>query len=136
MRRTARAGRARSLFQHVFDSSSLIEIERKHHIADLRRRRSEVVLPEKVAEEVGTRGTPLFRFIKHCPEVVSAFDSAEESAYLQIRAQVGVHDGEAAAIAVASVRKMPLVIEDKRGRTKAASHGVGCLTWNEFIHGN
>ena len=136
MRRTARRTRGRSLFQHVFDSSSLIEIERKRHMNDLRRRRSEVVLPEKVANEVGTKGTPLFGFIAHYPEVVSAFDSAEESAYLQIRSQVGIHDGEAAAIAVASVRRIPLVIEDKRGRTKAASHGVGCLTWNEFIHGN
>ena len=136
MRRTTRGSRGRSLFQHVFDSYSLIEIERKHHMTDLRKRRSEVVLPKKVAEEVGTRGTPLFRFIRHCPGVVSAFDSAEESAYLQIRSQVGIHDGEAAAIAVASVRKIPLVIEDKRGKAKAASHGVSCLTWNDFIHGN
>jgi predicted nucleic acid-binding protein len=117
----------------VFDASSLIEIERKRFMSQLRRRHSEVVVPQKVADEVGGKGTPLGRFIRSYPDVVTRFQASEGYEFLRIRSQVGIHDGEAAAIAVALSRDFPLVIEDKRGRTRATSHGVTCLGWREFV---
>ena len=123
------------LFQYVFDSSSLIFIERNKYVIQLRRRHSEVILPEKVAEEVKQPESPLETFLDHYPSVVTPFTSSEEELYLQIRGQAGIHDGEAAAITLALSRGILLVIEDKRGRTKAENHNIRCLTWQEFLHG-
>jgi predicted nucleic acid-binding protein len=106
----------RPLFQYVFDSSSLINIERRRRVKYLRKRYHEIILPEKVAEEVKTPGYPLERFLAHYPSVITTFTTSEEEQYLQIRGQSGIHDGEAAAMTVALSRQLPLVIEDKKGR--------------------
>jgi predicted nucleic acid-binding protein len=123
----------RSLFQYVFDSSSLIEIERNGKTGKLRRLRGEVLLPKKVAEEVAQPGTPLRRFISRYSDIISSFQPNEEEEYLRIRSQIGIDDGEASAIALALNRNLPLVIEDIRGRTKAQNHKVECLHWQEFF---
>ena len=125
----------RQLSQYVFVSSSLIFIERSKDVIQLRRRHSEVVLPEQVAEEVRQPGSPLETFLDHYPSVVTPFTSSEEDLYLQIRGQAGIHDGEAAAITLALSRSILLVIEDKMGRSKAENHGIRCLSWQEFLHG-
>ena len=128
---------SKSLFQFVFDSSSLIWIERKSFMSHLRRRHSEVILPEKVAEEVRQPGFPLENFLDRHPEVVIPLSSAEEYRYLEIRGQPGIHDGEAAAMTVALSRQLPLVIDEseKRARGKAENHGIRCLGWEDFIRG-
>lgn len=46
----------KSLFTHVFDASSLIDIEGNRRIADLRRLRDMVLMPEKVAKEISQPG--------------------------------------------------------------------------------
>ncbi|MHA1629772.1 MAG: hypothetical protein ACTSVS_06220 [Candidatus Heimdallarchaeota archaeon] len=91
------------------------------------------MIPEKVAEEINQKGAPLHRFIKKYPETITSFQPNEEEEYLRIRRQIGIDDGEAAAIAVALSRNKPLVIEDKKGRNKAQNHGIECLSWNEFL---
>lgn len=123
----------KSLFQCLFDSSSLIDIERRNKMTILRRRRGEVLIPEKVAGEVEQPHTPLDRFISKFSQVVSQFQNAEEKEYLRIRKQEGIHDADAAAIAMAINRKLPLVIEDKKAKAKAKNHGVETLTWQDFI---
>lgn len=102
----------------------------------MRRRHREVLLPEKVAEEVGTRGSSLERFLNRYPDVITSFSPEEEVRYLEMRAQEGIGGGEAAAIAVALVRNIPLVIDDKRGRGKAENHDIRCLNWSQFIEGH
>lgn len=128
---------SKSLFQFVFDSSSLVWIERRSFMSHLRRRYSEVVMPEKVAEEVGQPGYPLENFLVRHPDVVTPFSAAEEYRYLEIRGQPGIHDGEAAAITVALSRGLPLVIDEsqKRARGKAENHGIRCLGWEDFVKG-
>ena len=128
----------KSLFEYVFDSSSLIWMERKSQMSCLRRRSAEIIVPEKVAEEVKTPGYPLERFLAHYPDVVTTFNSLEEDLYLEIRGQPGIHDGEAAAITLALSRGLPLVIDEsqKRGRGKAENHGIHCLSWQEFMQGD
>ena len=93
-------------------------------------------MPEKVVGEVGLPNSKLGRFLNKYPGVVTSFDSREEEKYLEIRAQTGIDDGEAAAITVALIRKIPLVIEDRKGRSKAENHGIQCINWQQFVGGN
>ncbi len=90
-------------------------------------------MPEKVAEEVKQPGSPLKRFLDSYPSIIAPFTQEEEDLYLEVRAQPGIDDGEAAAIALAQSRKLPLVIEDKKGKSKAQNHGIRCLSSEEFL---
>lgn len=101
----------------------------------LRARRSDIVVPQKVADEVKQPRTPLANFLKRYPDVVILFTPLEEDRYLEIRRQPGIDDGEAAAIALALSRSLPLVIDDTKGRDKAQNHGIRCLGWREFVGG-
>ena|SRR3972149_6706596 len=123
----------KELFQYVFDASSLINIERNKKIGHLRSRKGAILIPEKVAAEVNTPRSPLHRFISKYPHVVTPFQNNEEDEYLRTRSQVGIDDGEAAAIAIASKRNLPLVIDDKKGKAKAENHGIQTLDWNDYI---
>lgn len=121
--------------QYIFDSSALINVERKGQMQYLRACQSEVIVPEKVAEEVKIPRYPLYTFLERYPSVVTAFTPQEENRYLEIRGQPGIHDGEAAAITLALGRQLPLVIDEsaKRGRGKAENHDIRCLSSQEFI---
>lgn len=122
-----------SFFQLVFDSSSLINIERRRQVKRLRKRRKELVLPEKVADEVKQKRGPLKTLLDSYPSLVALLTQQEEDRYLQIRVQQGIDDGEAAAIALALSRRLPLVVDDKKGRSKAQNHDVECLSSDEFL---
>ncbi len=125
----------KSLFQYLFDSSSLINIERNKKMTILRKRRGEVLIPEKVAAEVNQPNTPLHRFISKFYQVVTQFQNNEEEEYLRVRSQVGIDDGEAAAIAIAIKRRLPLVIDDKKGKEKAKNHDIQTFAWQDFVKG-
>lgn len=122
------------LFQLVFDASSLINIERNRKITLIRKLKEQILIPEKVAQEVNLPNSPLHRFILRYPDVVTPFQHNEEEEYLRIRSQVGIDDGEAAAIAIALTRDLPLVIDDKKGRAKAGGHGIKTASWEDFIN--
>lgn len=131
----------KSLFQYLFDSSSLINIERHKKMTSLRRRKGSVLIPEKVAYEVAYHPqvpskAPLRKLILKHPELVAQFQNNEEEEYLRVRSQVGIDDGEAAAIAIAIKRRLSLVIDDKKGKEKAENHGVQTFTWQDFVQGN
>jgi predicted nucleic acid-binding protein len=123
----------KELFQYVFDASSLINIERQKKMGELRKRKGGVLIPEKVAVEVNMPNSPLHKFISKYPGVVTSFQMTEEEEYLRVRSQVGIDDGEAAAIAISTNRRLPLVIDDKKGKTKAENHGVKTLSWQDFL---
>ena len=126
-----------SLFRYVFDASSLINIEKNRKMTQLRKRRAEVLIPKKVADEVSQPNKPLQRFINSYPKVVTHFQDKEEEEYLLLIRQTDViiDDGEAAAIAIADMRKLPIVIDDKAGGKKAKNHQIRTLSWIEFIRG-
>lgn len=128
----------KSLFQCVLDSSSLINIDRERKMKILRKRKGEVLIPEKVAYEVAfdpqiRSDDHLRKFIMKYPELVTRFQGGEEDDYLQIRKQIGIHDADAAAIAISMKRRLPLVIDDKKAKEKAEKHGVETLSWKKFI---
>ena len=128
----------KSLFQCVLDSSSLINIDRKKKMNILRKRKGEVLIPEKVAYEVAFDprircDDRLRKFIGKYSELVTPFQPGEEQEYLRIRSQIGIHDPDAAAIAIALKRRLQLVIDDKKAKQKAENHGVQTLPWDEFV---
>lgn len=101
----------------------------------LRKRRDAVIVPMKVAEEVMQPATPLKRFLDRYPDVITSFNLTEEDQYLEMRAQPGIDDGEAAAITLALSRGLPLIIDEKKGRSKAENHALRCLSWQDFVQG-
>ena len=123
----------KELFQYVFDASSLINIERQKKMIELRKRKGRILIPEKVAVEVNMPNSPLHNFIHKYPEIVTPFQETEADEYLRVRSQVGIDDGEAAAIAISSSRRLPLVIDDKKGKTKAENRGIKTLSWRDFL---
>jgi predicted nucleic acid-binding protein len=132
------------LWQHVIDSSSLINIQRRYGILALRRRKGAILLPRKVAEEVAfdprvSKLDPIKRFVEGNPQIISDFRTqVEEEEYLRILKQPGIGQGEAAAMAIAISRQLPLVIDEKETKAtgKAKSHGIYTLTGAEFIGGS
>lgn len=126
------------IFKCVFDASSLINIEREGKMNALRKHKGAVLIPEKVAGEINQPKSPLHGFITKYPETVISFQANEEDRYLQIRSQVGIHDGEASAIAIALNRGLSLVIDERETKAtgKAKNHGVKTLSWRDFLKGN
>ena len=130
----------KELFQYILDASSLINIERHEKVNLLKKRKGSVIIPEKVAYEVAYHplipsDSLLRKFVRKYPELVVQFQNNEEEEYLRIRSQVGIHDADAAAIAVAIKRRLSLVIDDKKAKEKAKNHGVNTLSWHDFIGG-
>jgi predicted nucleic acid-binding protein len=124
------------LFQYVFDTSSLINIERLKKMEHLRKRIGEIIIPEKVAEEINHPGKPLSNLVQKHPHVVAKFNGREEEEeYLRILRLPGMDPGEAAAIVIALRRKLPLVVDDKVGKATAKNYGLQTLSWKDFING-
>ena len=103
-------------------------------MSQLRSRIGEVLIPEKVANEVNQPNTPISRLIVRYPQIIEQFQNNEEEEYLRTRSQVGIDDGEAAAIAIASKRNLSLFIDDKKGKAKAENHGIQTLGWTDFLN--
>lgn len=131
-------GFQRSLFQKVFDACSLINLKDNKKMRFLRKRKGEILIPEKVADELnqGYKNDPLRKFIEKFPQTIAFFQNNEGDEYLRVRRQVGIGDGEAAAIAIAIKRNLPLVIDDKKGKEKAKNHGIETLGWQDFLRGS
>lgn len=122
--------------KHLFDSSSLINIERNRKMNILRRRRHEVLIPGKVEREVNQPNTPLHRFItRFYKQVVTQFQNNEEEEYLRVMSQFGIGEGEAAAIAMAIKRDLPVVTDDKKAKDTAKNYGIQTLSWQDFVQG-
>ncbi|HEX7344400.1 MAG TPA: hypothetical protein VF398_09050 [bacterium] len=93
------------LFKILFDSSALINIEGTKKMTKIRNNRNRILIPRKVATEIDLPNTALSRFIERFPNVITEFAGGdEEEEYLRIRSQPGIHDAEAAAIAMAVFR--------------------------------
>jgi len=131
---------ARELWEYVVDSTSLINIERNKGIKALRDRKGAILISKKVEYEVAhdpkiPKTDPLRRFVLANPQIVTEFQNNEEEEYLRILGQPGIDEGEASAIAIASRRKLPLVIDERETKAtgKARNHGVTTLGWQEFV---
>ena len=131
---------ARELWVHVLDSSSLINIERSAGVRTLEERKGAILISKKVEYEVALdpkipKADLLRQFVLTFPQIVTEFQNSEEEEYLRILVQPGIDEGEASVIAIASKRKLPLVIDerDTKATGKARNHGVTTLSWQEFL---
>ncbi len=131
---------AQELWQYVIDSSSLINIERKAGVKALHQRKGALLISERIAFEVALdpripKKDALKRFVEENPQMVIHFHHDEETEYLRVLQQPGIDQGEASAIAIASKRHLPLVIDerDTKATGKAKNHGVKTMSWQEFL---
>jgi predicted nucleic acid-binding protein len=120
------------LFHCVHDASSLIQLERsgRRGMLALRRRNQEVVITRRVVGEVaGVKSSPLARFLRLYPHVITDLDEAEERLCLMALQVPGMDPGEASAVAVAMSRQMTLVCEDGPARRVARELGLRVMDW-------
>lgn len=129
-------------WQYVFDSSSLINIERNKGVKILEQRKGAILISEKVAYEVAydprvKKTDPLRQFVLGNPQMITQFQDDEEEEYLRILQQQGIDPGEASVMAIALKRGLPLIIDERntKARGKARNHGITTYTWEEFLKG-
>jgi predicted nucleic acid-binding protein len=126
-------------WQYVMDSSALINIQRKRGVEYLKRRKGAILLPKQVEYEVALdprvkKRDPLRQFVLKNPNIVTQFRDDEDEEFLKILRQPEIDDGEAAAIAIALKRGLPLVIDERNTKAtgKARNHGIKVLKSEEF----
>jgi len=124
-------------FEHfVFDSSALIDMERSRDLTQLRDPGTSVWVPDRVAREVEQPGSRLGEWVRRNPRVVTRFETGPESSlYIRLLRQTTpkLHDGEAAAIAIAATRRATLVTNDKASKRKASEFHVRYVTHQAFL---
>ena len=124
-------------FEHyVFDSSALIDLEASGKLRKVRTPGSSVWVPERVKREVDTPGSRLRRWLRANPGVVTKFaTTGESSLYVRLLQHEApkVHDGEAAAIAIAAQRDAVLVTNDGASQEKAREYHVRQITDSQFL---
>ena len=127
-----------SLFRYVLDTCALIDIAGSEKMTVLRKVVNDIIIPQKVAEEI-KRPPSLKRFIKSHPEVVVEFDEKEGEQYLELleRYSFGkgsLGKGEVAAITISYNRDIPLVTDDTTATKKAKELGIKkILTYKGFL---
>lgn len=120
---------------YVLDADALIRLKASKRLAQLRNPGRSILIPERVRNEL--RRAPGWReWLETHRDNISGFVAQESDAYLTLLRQEHpkVHDGEAAAIAIAMHRRnATLVSEDKAARQKAQHRGVPVATTQEFL---
>lgn len=129
---------APEFWQYVMDSSSLINIDRNEGIRMLARRKEAIIISKQVAYEVANdpkvkKTDPLRQFVLRNPEIIAQFTDNEKDEYMRIASQSNIASGEASAMAIALKRKLALVTDDKKAKSKASNHGIETLSWQEFL---
>jgi predicted nucleic acid-binding protein len=120
---------------YVFDATSLIYFERRKRLARLQGSGVRLYVPDRVAKEVDKPRYPLEKWLEANRGLVTRMLPEEGRLYLRFLAQpeTRLHDGEAAALAIALHRTAKVVTDDEAARRKASSHGISFLTTKEFI---
>ena len=87
-------------------------------------------------EEVNQRGSDLSKWLRDNPQVVTRMLPEESREYMRliVQSNPAIDDGEAVAIAIASQRKLALVIEDGAGRIVAARAGLEVLSVRPVVN--
>ena len=118
--------------RYVLDATTLINFERSSDLKRLPPAGVRLFIPDRVAREVNRPQTRLETWLKRHPRLVTAMLPEESRLYLELIRQPEIHDGEAAALAIASRRQAQLVTDDIAAQRKAAAHTVECLSTVEF----
>ena len=119
---------------YVFDSSSLIHLERRRRGLDiLSQLGDQVVIPSPVATEVRKPRTGLRDWLRRNQRCITGFLPQEGAIYLSMQVRASLGRGESAAIAIALHRRAVLVTEDKPAIDVARSQNVECISVEQLI---
>ena len=119
---------------YVFDSSSLIDVERSRNLRKIPVEPGAVVIPQRVFSEVNKPGTPIATWLRRNRLAPTQFLPDEGSHYLRLkRDHTGLGDGEAAAIAIAVQRRGTVVTEDRLATTIAEAQGARCVNTEGYF---
>ena len=118
---------------YVFDSSSLIELERSHDLRHLSPPGNFLIVPSRVAKEVNKRGSPLATWLKKGRVAMFVATSEHELFYrLTLQAQ-GLSDADIQGIVITHHRRGKYVVEENAARRMAENLGLSCLSAKEFL---
>jgi predicted nucleic acid-binding protein len=124
------------------DACSLIHLERSSQLKHLPAQGVRLFIPDRVAREVNAppdarrkRRLPLETWLRRNPRLVTEMLTAEGELYLRFRSQpdTKLHDGEAAALAIAVCRNAMLVTDDAAAQRKATLHDVPHMDSATFV---
>lgn len=119
---------------YVFDSSSLIQLERSHRLRDVPGHPGAwLVVPSRVAKEVNKRGTRLATWLGGS-KVANFVVESEGQLFLKLRQQERLlSDADIQGIVIAIHRGGAYVVEERAARRVAERLGVRCLNAEEFL---
>lgn len=118
---------------YVFDSSSLIKLERSHDLRHLPPPGNFFIVPSRVAKEVNKRASPLATWLKK-GRVANFIVGSEGQLFMRLRQQETLlSDADIQGIIIAHHRRGTYVVEEKASRRVAESLGVKCLNADEFL---
>jgi hypothetical protein len=108
--------------KYVADTGPLISFERIPDGFPLLRRLVEaIIVPPEVIEELTAGETPPANYLER--HAIIDLVTVERAPPPSL-AMSGLHAGEAAAVALALARKLPLLIEERQGRQVASALGI------------
>jgi predicted nucleic acid-binding protein len=119
----------------VFDSSSLIKLERSHELRHLPSPGNFLVVPSRVAKEVSRKGAPeaTIKWLKR-GSVADFVAGSEGQLFMRLRQQETLlSDPDIQGIVIAHHRRGTYVVEERAARRVAERLGVKCLNAQEFL---
>ena len=120
---------------YVFDSSSLIDLERANTLRRIPVEPGLVVIPQRVFSEINKPRTPIATWLRRNGLRPAQFQTPEEvTLYLTLRrVYPGLGDGEASAIAIASGRAGTVVTGDRLARIAAEGTEVRWVGLDQYF---
>ena len=122
---------------YIFDSSSLIDLERSNTLPRIPVEPRYVIIPQRVYTEVNKPRALIATWLRRNSLRSAQFQTpAEGSLYLELRRQhPGLGDGEASAIAIAHHRNGTVVTEDRLARRVADTTETRWIGLEQYFQG-
>lgn len=119
--------------RYVFDSSSLINLERSRELKRLSIPGISLIIPSRVAKEVSRGASPLATWLKK-GKVANFVVDSENQLFMKMRLEEQLlSDADIQGIVIANQRKATYVLEEKAARRVAENLGVRCLNTKDFL---
>lgn len=119
--------------RYVFDSSSLINLERSRDLKRLSTPGNSLIVPSRVAKEVSKGTSPLATWLRK-GNVANFIVDGENQLFMKIRVQEKLlSDADIQGIVIAQQRKATYVVDEAAAKRVAETLGVRCLKTNDFL---
>lgn len=119
--------------RYVFDSSSLINLERSRELRRLSTPGNSLLVPSRVAKEVSKGTSPLATWLRK-GKVAKFVVDGENQLFMKIRLQEKLlSDADIQGIVIAQQRKATYVVDEAAARKVAQNLGVRCINAEDFM---